>query len=102
MKKHARDLTWLLNSGQMSPEVQNRGISGPTKMTFVCKKFTQKNNKKKTTKKKQHYLVSIILTFRIILTFLIPDFSLTGKGKPIFSGFPPLVNQLLHKLVQNT
>ena len=30
-RKHARDLPWLWNPGQTSPEVKNRGISGPTK-----------------------------------------------------------------------
>ena len=30
-RKHARDPPWLWNPGQKSPEVQNRGISGPTK-----------------------------------------------------------------------
>ena len=30
---------WLWNPGQTSPEVQNRGISGPTKRTCVLQKF---------------------------------------------------------------
>ena len=35
-RKHAkRDPRWLWNQGQMSPEVQHRGISGPTKGTCV-------------------------------------------------------------------
>ena len=35
---------WLWNPGQMSPEVQNRGISGPTKRTCVLKTKQKKNN----------------------------------------------------------
>ena len=35
---HARDLPWLRNPGQMLPEVQNRGISDPTKKTDVLPK----------------------------------------------------------------
>ena len=34
-KQATRDLPWLRNSGQMSAEFQNRGISGPTKRTCV-------------------------------------------------------------------
>ena len=34
-----RDLSWLWNPGQMSPEVQNRGISGSTKRTCVLQFF---------------------------------------------------------------
>ena len=38
-RKHAkRDLPWLWNPGQMSLEVQNKGISGPTKRTYVLQK----------------------------------------------------------------
>ena len=38
-RKHTkRDPPWLWNPGQMSPEIQNRGISGPTKRTYVLKK----------------------------------------------------------------
>ena len=33
------DPPWLWNPGQMSPEVQNRGISGPTKRTDVLQKL---------------------------------------------------------------
>ena len=50
---HAGDKTckqggppWLWNQGQMSPEVQNRGISGPTKRTDVLQNFLK--NKKDT------------------------------------------------------
>ena len=35
----ARDLPWLWNQGETLPEVQNRGISGPTKRTYVLQKF---------------------------------------------------------------
>ena len=42
VRQHARDPTWLWNPGQMSPEVQNRGISGPMKRTYVLKKFYKK------------------------------------------------------------
>ena len=38
----ARDPPWLSNPGETSPEVQNRGISGPTKMTYVLKKLFKK------------------------------------------------------------
>ena len=31
----ARDPLWLSNPEQMLPEVQNRGVSGPTKRTYV-------------------------------------------------------------------
>ena len=34
-----RDPPWLWNPGQTSPEVQNRGISGPRKRTYVLQKF---------------------------------------------------------------
>ena len=34
--------SWLWNPGQTSPEVQNRGISGPTKRTRVLQKFNKK------------------------------------------------------------
>ena len=37
-KIHSRDIPWLWNPGQTSPEVQNRGISGPTKRTIQEKK----------------------------------------------------------------
>ena len=33
---------WLWNPGQTSPEVQNRGISSPTKRTCVLQKFFKK------------------------------------------------------------
>ena len=33
---------WFWNPGQTSPEVQNRGISGPTKRTYVLKIFLKK------------------------------------------------------------
>ena len=36
---------WLWNPGQTSPEVQNRGISGPTKRTCVLQKFKKKKKK---------------------------------------------------------
>ena len=35
----ARDPPWLWNLGEMLPEVQNRGISGPTKRTYVLQQF---------------------------------------------------------------
>ena len=38
----ARDPPWLWNPGETSPEVQNRGISGPTKRTYVLQKFKKK------------------------------------------------------------
>ena len=34
-----RDPTWLWNPGKTSPEVQNRGISGPTKRTNALQKY---------------------------------------------------------------
>ena len=34
-----RDPPWLWNPGQMSPKTQNRGISDPTKRTYVRQKF---------------------------------------------------------------
>ena len=34
-----RDPPWLWNPGQTSPKVRNRGISGPTKRTYVFKNF---------------------------------------------------------------
>ena len=37
-----RNPYWLWNSGQTSPEVQNRGISGLTKRTYVLQKFYMK------------------------------------------------------------
>ena len=39
----ARNPPWLWNPGEMSPEVQNRGISGPTKRTYVLHTFGKKN-----------------------------------------------------------
>ena len=41
-RKHARNPPWLWNPGQTSPEVQNRGISGPSKN---FKKKNYKNGK---------------------------------------------------------
>ena len=38
--------TLALNPGQMSPEVQNRGVGGPTKRTYVFQKFFQKKKEK--------------------------------------------------------
>ena len=38
-----RDPPWLWNSGQTSPEVHNRGISGPRKRTCVLQKFFKKS-----------------------------------------------------------
>ena len=44
-RKHTkRDPPWLRNPGQMSPEVQNRGISGPTKRTYAFKIVFLKSN----------------------------------------------------------
>ena len=37
---------WLWNPEETSPEVQNRGISGPTKRTHVLQKFKKKKKKK--------------------------------------------------------
>ena len=37
--------TWISNPGQTSPEVQNRGISSPTKRTCLPQKFIK--NKKR-------------------------------------------------------
>ena len=34
-----RNQPWLCNSAQTLPEVQNRGISGPTKITYVHQTF---------------------------------------------------------------
>ena len=34
-RKHVRDVPWLWNPVQTSPEVQNSGISGPMKKTYV-------------------------------------------------------------------
>ena len=34
---------WLWNPDEMSPEVRNRGISGPTKRTHVLQKFKKKH-----------------------------------------------------------
>ena len=41
----ARNPPWLWNPGQTSPEVRNRGISGPTKRTRVLQKFKKKEKK---------------------------------------------------------
>ena len=38
-RKHARDPPWLWNPGQISPDVQNRGIWGPRKRTYVLQKI---------------------------------------------------------------
>ena len=43
-KAHKRDPPWLWNPVQMSPEVQNRGISGPTKRTYVLQKLKKKQH----------------------------------------------------------
>ena len=37
-----RNPPWLWNPGQISPEVQNRGISGPTKRTYVLQNLKKK------------------------------------------------------------
>ena len=39
----ARDPPWLWNTGEMLPEVQNRGTSGPTKRTHVLQKVLKKS-----------------------------------------------------------
>ena len=36
------DLPWLWKAEQMSPEVQNRGIIGPMKRTYVPQTFFKK------------------------------------------------------------
>ena len=41
-RKYASDPPWLWNPEQMSPEVQNRGISGPTKGLLSSKNFKKK------------------------------------------------------------
>ena len=46
VRKHARDPHWLWNPGQTSPEVQNRGISGPTKRAYGLQKFFEKKKRK--------------------------------------------------------
>ena len=38
MKQASKGLPWLGNPGQTSPEVQNRGVSGPIKRTDVFRK----------------------------------------------------------------
>ena len=49
----ARNPPWLWNPWQTSPEVQNRGISGPTKRTCVLQKFYLKFYFKKNLFKKK-------------------------------------------------
>ena len=44
VRKHTKDPPWFWNPGQTSPEVQNRGISGPTKRTYVLQKLKKKKN----------------------------------------------------------
>ena len=43
-RKHSRDPPWISNSGQTVPEVQNRGISGPTKKDLCPQNFFKKSN----------------------------------------------------------
>ena len=43
-----RDSPWLWITGQTSPEVQSRGISGPTKKTCVLQKLKRKRKEKKS------------------------------------------------------
>ena len=43
VRKHTRDPPWLWNPGQTSPKVQNRDISGLTKMTRAFQKFCKIN-----------------------------------------------------------
>ena len=38
-EKARKGSTLALNLGQTSPEVQNRGISGPMKRTYILQKF---------------------------------------------------------------
>ena len=58
VRKHARDPPWLWNPGQTSPEVQNRGISGPHKEDMSSKSFKKKffvpNDYNSTVKKFSH------------------------------------------------
>ena len=42
VRKHEKDLPWLGNPGQTSPEVQKKGIRSPTKKTYVPKIFFKK------------------------------------------------------------
>ena len=44
-KRESTHPSWLWNPGQTSPEVQNRGISGPTKRTYVLQKLKKTNKK---------------------------------------------------------
>ena len=46
-RQHAKDLSWLWNPGQTSAEVQNRGISGSIKRTYVTQNFFRKKKEKK-------------------------------------------------------
>ena len=64
-KKHTRDPPWVWNPGQMSPEVQNRGIRGPTKRSYVLKIFFKKLKKKKKKKAYHcnHYSVVLLYLF---------------------------------------
>ena len=62
-----RDLSWLLNPGQTSPEDQNRGISGPTKWTDVLQTFFLKKKEKKRKKNQNNGLrcsIDLVLSAR--------------------------------------
>ena len=49
VRKCARDPPWLWNPRQTSPEVQNRGISGPRKRTMSSKNLKNKKIAHETT-----------------------------------------------------
>ena len=65
----ARDRPWLWNPGETSPEVQNRGISGPTKRTYVLQKIILKSSFRKNPISFLHTHVSSLAS-RASVTFL--------------------------------
>ena len=62
----ATEIFRLWNPGQTSPEVRNRGVSGPTKRTHVPKKFLKK--KKKICELSVTYFIQNSSTIAFLLT----------------------------------
>ena len=63
----ARDPPRLWNPGEKSSEVQNRGISGPTKRTHVLQKF--KKQKKKRSKNVSEFLWCSVTCETLFISF---------------------------------
>ena len=83
----ARNPPWLWNPGQTSPEVQNRGASGPTKRTYVLQKF-KKEKKKITLKPVFLYLCPPYMSWFYWNFLLNPIVCSSSRGKQFSNAAP--------------